>query len=371
MPDHLRNQELESPSKVYDRYSHTSSNFEPDEQRLSSIRAKSQLLRDSFRSSIQSPTTPSENAFPQHAQSDPQQLQPNPQTETNLNVNDNKQQPQQSAEDLKPNHKRTITPELLEQLFPSSSKGPNTTTFVSRQDIRDSSRRLLVTYFIPGAEREIVIPPHIIQSVRHAVEIEGRDDPEVFDEAREYVFQAMEKDAFPIFLQYKALGNLSPQGSLIRLVVGLVCLWVGFWLGFIFIFLDWKPKSTRVSVIIPFGIGLYYIICSLYNLDPIVMWLGYSEQIGYSSQADINTMDNTTTILPTNEKDSPSEPNFSSFQINKKNRNWFSLSRMMVKIKEPFVYKLLLKRSGFVSVIIAISVAIMTCIFALVPGKRL
>lgn len=217
--------------------------------------------------------------------------------------------------------------ETIERLFPRRNNDMNDTgSFVTRQDIRQSSHRILVTYFIPGAERELVLPARIMMAVKQAIEVDGRDDPEVFDEAREYVFQAMERDAFPGFLAAKALGNLSPAGSLVRLIVGLISLFAAFWVGFILIFLDWQPKVTRLWLIIPFGVGSYCIFSSLYNLDPLMTIIGFSES---------NSV------------------------------------KHIVRIKEPYVRRLLVKRALYVFGVVVLIAAVFLIIFALVPGKRL
>jgi Regulator of G protein signaling domain len=112
----------------------------------------------------------------------------------------------------------------------ADSSSPGQT--VARADIRASAEKILYTFVLPGSEREIVLPEQILNHIIHAIEEDGRDDPEVFNDAKEYVFQAMERDAFPGFLQAKALGNLVPLSVLIRLGLGLACLMAGFWGGF-------------------------------------------------------------------------------------------------------------------------------------------
>lgn len=223
-------------------------------------------------------------------------------------------------------NKVSISADTIERLFPRRQGDlDDGSNWVTRQDIRQSSHRILVTYFIPGAEREIVLPSRIMRFVKHAIEVEGRDDPEVFDEAREYVFQAMEREAFPNFLAAKALGNLSPVGSLVRMVIGLFSLFAAFWVGFILIFLDWSPKSVRLWLIIPFAFGSYGIFASLYNLDPIMSIVGFSE----------------------------------------------AAATKMVRINEPYVRQLLVKRALYVLAVIVLAAVILVVIFALVPGKRL
>ena len=118
---------------------------------------------------------------------------------------------------------------------------------VARQDIRASAEKILYTFLLPGAEREITLPGSITQDVTTAIEEYGRDDPEVFDVAKDYVFQAMERDAFPGFLRMKALGNLIPPTLIMRLILGLVSMFGGFWAAFILIFLD-ETRLTRIWV---------------------------------------------------------------------------------------------------------------------------
>lgn len=118
---------------------------------------------------------------------------------------------------------------------------------VARADIRASAEKILYTYLLPGSEREIGLPHNILTDITASIEEDGRDDPEVFDAAKDYVFQAMERDAFPGFLRSKALGNLVPPSKMLRLIIGVVSLFGGFWGGFACILLD-KPKHLRCWV---------------------------------------------------------------------------------------------------------------------------
>ncbi len=127
----------------------------------------------------------------------------------------------------------------------ANSNSPGHT--VARADIRASAEKILYTFILPGSEREIVLPDLILNRIIHAIEEEGRDDPEVFNDAKEYVFQAMERDAFPGFLQAKALGNLVPLSGLLRLGLGLACLFAGLWGGYYMILTN-KSRATRCWV---------------------------------------------------------------------------------------------------------------------------
>lgn len=86
-----------------------------------------------------------------------------------------------------------------------------------------------------------------MSGIINLVEDDGRDDPEVFDPAKDYVFQAMERDAFPGFLQAKALGNLVPLSIMARLTFALISFGGGFWGAFYVVLRD-KPRHIRCWV---------------------------------------------------------------------------------------------------------------------------
>lgn len=131
------------------------------------------------------------------------------------------------------------------RLMTSDSNSP--AHAVAREDIRASAEKILYTFLLPGAEREITLPGSITQDIVTAIEQDGRDDPEVFDVAKDYVFQAMERDAFPGFLRARALGNLIPPTIVARLIIGLISIFGAFWTAFVLIFLD-MSKLTRCWV---------------------------------------------------------------------------------------------------------------------------
>jgi len=220
----------------------------------------------------------------------------------------------------------------------SDSQSPAHT--VARADIRASAEHILYTFLLPGAEREIILPHTITNEITVSIEDRGRDDPEVFDAAKDYVFQAMERDAFPGFLRMKALGNLIPPSMMMRLIVGLLAMFGAFWVGFILIFLNY-PRHIRVWVssliprpmfftdhsqlILPFTIGVYALCSHQYALDPILALAGFSEYT------------------------------FMSFS----------------RIREPYVRKLLNQRAVTVLAVTIFIDACLVVLFVFVPGKRL
>ncbi len=131
------------------------------------------------------------------------------------------------------------------QILTSDSNSPEHT--VARADIRASAEKILYTFLLNGAEREIQLPQTMVQEIIISIEELGRDDPEVFDAAKDYVFQAMERDAFPGFLRARAFGNLVPTSSTLRLILGLLPIFAAFWVAFVMIFLDYS-RLIRVWV---------------------------------------------------------------------------------------------------------------------------
>ncbi|KAI9816953.1 MAG: Bud site selection protein, Revert to axial protein 1 [Thelocarpon impressellum] len=195
---------------------------------------------------------------------------------------------------------------------------------VARADIRASAEKILYTFLLPGSEREIILPDSITGRITRSIEEEGRDDPEVFDAAKDYVFQAMERDAFPGFLRTKALGNLVPPSMMLRLILGLLSMFGGFWAAFVLIFLDY-PRNKRAWITLPFALGVYALASHQYALDPLMALAGFSEYT------------------------------FMSFS----------------RIREPYVRRLLNKRALTVLAVTVCCVAALVVLFVFVPGKRL
>ncbi|KAL8734063.1 MAG: hypothetical protein Q9181_003347 [Wetmoreana brouardii] len=181
---------------------------------------------------------------------------------------------QQSA--MRAGGERLPRPSFRSRNSPTRTDSDSPGHTVARADIRASAEKILYTYLLPGSEREVVLPQGIVQAITTTIEEEGRDDPEVFDTAKDYTFQAMERDAFPGFLRSKALGNLVPPSMFLRLITGILMMFAGFWMGFVFIFLD-EPKHIRAWVILPFTLGVYLLSSHQYSIDPILALAGFSE----------------------------------------------------------------------------------------------
>lgn len=218
-----------------------------------------------------------------------------------------------------------------------------------------SAERIYARYLVPGAEKEIYLPPSlrihsfILNSDNpppigpttgvggERISGHGREEyeleqaalaqvPDMFHAQKEYIFGAMEQDAYPRFLRAKAFGNLTPVSALVRLVLGLVVLWIGLSTGFALIFLDVTPKSKRWFLLIPYSIAVLLLVSHSYELDPLLLLVGNQSE---------------TTPFRT------------------------------LGVREPYVRRLLVGRSIWVLVLVAFVSIVLTVIFWAVPGHRL
>ena len=163
-------------------------------------------------------------------------------------------------------------------LFKRASRAPTIiprSSAISRADLVASAERIYYRYLAPpshinaaGTENhEIYLPPALrIHSfpLTSTNEAQTQEElsilaqvPDMFHAQKQYCFRAMEQDAFPRFLRAKAFGNLTPVSALVRLVAGLVTLWIGLAVGFALIFLDVQPKSKRFFVSLFFSLSLF------------------------------------------------------------------------------------------------------------------
>ncbi|KAI8640556.1 hypothetical protein BD408DRAFT_419494, partial [Parasitella parasitica] len=141
----------------------------------------------------------------------------------------------------------------------------------SRKDLVDSSQRLLLRYLVPSATKEITqLPAELVTALRSELEKpDPRNDPLLFKEAKEYLFDYMQLQAYPKFLRLKVWGNVTLYQQLGRLVIGLVCLLAALTTSLSLIFLGYPQWGVRFWVLLPFWIGILNILIFLTGLDPI------------------------------------------------------------------------------------------------------
>ena len=155
---------------------------------------------------------------------------------------------------------------------------------ISRLDLIASAERIFYRYLSPAGNtvknHEIYLPPALrihnfplssSQEPKTQTELALMAQiPDIFHAQKEYCFRAMEQDAFPRFLRSKAFGNLTPISALIRLVLGLLVLWIGLAAAFSLVFLDVKPKSKRFFVSIHQILGSLSKFPTLTCLLPVI-----------------------------------------------------------------------------------------------------
>ncbi|KAI7903807.1 uncharacterized protein BX663DRAFT_432568 [Cokeromyces recurvatus] len=128
----------------------------------------------------------------------------------------------------------------------------NATAIPSRKEVMDSAQRLLLRYLVPSATKEIshYLPAELVTSLRQELEkpTGGRDDPALFQEVKEYLFDYMQRQVYPKFLRLKVWGNITLYQQLGRLVFGLVSLLAALTTSFSFIFLGYSQWGTRFWV---------------------------------------------------------------------------------------------------------------------------
>lgn len=235
---------------------------------------------------------------------------------------ENKVDPEVNVSGYSPVKRNSINPNLLENLIRDSPRH-STNSFITRSNLKESTHNLLLKYFVEDLEKNLNLPSHLNDHIIKSIEINGRDDPDIFNNVKSYIFTKIENEHLPNFLNFIAIKNLN--SNFLRILIGLFFLFIGLWISFVLIFLDYR-KAVRVPVLVPYLIGFYLIVSSIYLIDPIMVWLKRSQ----------------------------------SFDSHK-----------LLKIEEPFIFKLLLKRSLWVTFLILLGTAVLTLIFCLVPGHRL
>lgn len=207
---------------------------------------------------------------------------------------------------------------------------------ITRTDLIASAERIYARYLLPGSEKEIFLPsplrinsfPISSSTLPHPADEEQQRAlarvPDMFHSQKEYVFRTMEGDVFPRFLRSKAFGNLTPISALVRLSLGLLALWAALATAFSFIFLD-VHRAKRCWVILPFAVAVLLILSHQYELDPVLVLLAQSETTPFR----------------------------------------------LIKIREPYVRKLLVRRAIGVLLLITLITALLTVLFVFVPGHRL
>lgn len=259
--------------------------------------------------------------------------------------------------------------------------------YLSTRQLLKNAMHLVRTYIESDSKSDRYltnIPESLRQELIRDVLHDGKYDPELFHELKDIIYQFLEIDCFPKFLSQVALHNLHDEISnwrfhkiardninsdteyqyngghtpfsnytvLSRIIFGLCWLGIGFWIGYTLIFLNYS-RAIRVVTVVPFAVGMYYVVCGLYQVDIIYTWFGVTQRIMYGEMKERQDI-----VL----KDADKIP-------------WilcvFGGRHRLLRIQHAFINRLLLRRGLWCTLIVAAATACLTVIFSCVPGKRL
>lgn len=137
----------------------------------------------------------------------------------------------------------TINPSLLEKLIKDSPASNGTHSFITRENLRESSHQLLLKYFVEDSEKNLNLPSNLNSQIIKAIEVDGRDDPDVFNYVKNFVFNKLENEHLPKFLDFMATRNIN-HSNFWRIILGFFFLFIGFWVSFIMVFLNYRKRFT-------------------------------------------------------------------------------------------------------------------------------
>lgn len=251
---------------------------------------------------------------------------------------------------------------------------------ITRKQLVNNALQICNIYLLKSAEDNkylINVPERVKNQVLYDVQQEQRHDPAVFEPLKTVAYQFLEIDCFPKFLSTVALHNIHDQISnwryqspglrrhrskspfsnytvLSRVLIGLVWLGIGFWIGYTLIFLHYS-RAIRVVTIVPFALGSYSIVCGLYQVDILYAFFGLTQALMYQEKDGSQT-------------DRKHSHDYSEIPTIFKLLGGRS---RLIKIQHDFIKKLLWKRALWCGFLTTLATAILTVIFSCVPGYRL
>ncbi|CAG98897.1 Rax1p [Kluyveromyces lactis] len=258
---------------------------------------------------------------------------------------------------------------------------------LTTKQLISSAQDIVSTYLLSQEQSDrflFEIPAYLRNDTIRLIMEEKRHDPEVFEPIKEIVYQFLEVDCFPRFLGCVALHNLhdeivlqrpkknksynsrsnspfSQWSTASRLTIGLAWWLVGLWIGYTLIFMNYS-KGIRVVCIVPFFLGSYYIICGIYLVDIIYAFSGVTQTLVSKRKLD--------------DLELRSMNNHRSNSLHSSNEVpwWLTIfggRSRLCKVKHPFVNSIMIRRALWCLLLVLIMTAILTAIFAAVPGRRI
>lgn len=257
------------------------------------------------------------------------------------------------------------------------------------------------------SERYLTNIPDVIKNeILTNVKQNKRHDPDVFQELKEMTYHFLEVDCFPKFLKEVALHNIhdeisdwrfhpsskpnnrppnallekddtssifksSPMhtqhiswspfstfSALSRVLFGSLWMGIGFWIGYTLIFIHYS-RAIRVTTVVPFGIGGYFLICGIYQLDILYSCFGLTQKLIYTHRKGKDKDTHRTTY------DNSYNTNIPSIFLLLGGR------ARLIRIEHPFIRRMLFKRGIWCLILVVLWTASFTVLFSCVPGHRL
>lgn len=262
---------------------------------------------------------------------------------------------------------------------------------ITRKQLISNAMQICSIYLVSPqqAPRYLInVPDELRLKALHCVQFEHRFDPQVFDELRDLAYNFLEMDCFPKFLSRVALHNLHDQLSdwrfqtiasmgksrqkkgkarghrspsplsmysgISRIALGLCWLGIGFWIGYVLIFLHYS-RAIRVTTVVPFGIGCYFAICGIYQVDIFYSLFGVTQRLMYDKK------------LPTGAEGNDSKHKFRVPSI----FVFLGGRERLMPVQHPFIKRLLFKRGMWCFLLVTVLTASFTVLFSCVPGRRI
>ncbi|KAI7859239.1 hypothetical protein BDC45DRAFT_543581 [Circinella umbellata] len=165
------------------------------------------------------------------------------------------------------NHNNSSTPVL------PSSRNPNGKS-LNRHDLEQNATRIYRTFCSRhDAAQPIHLPDDHRDVLDELIEKHHRPEPIVFESARSHVFEVLNVFYYPQFVDSVLYTNLTQTSARIALVIGLICLIIGFSVELSLIFLDQGSMRTRWWGLLPFFIGWTSLIA---GFSDFAWWLAFT-----------------------------------------------------------------------------------------------
>ncbi|CAI4036586.1 hypothetical protein SMKI_15G4340 [Saccharomyces mikatae IFO 1815] len=260
---------------------------------------------------------------------------------------------------------------------------------ITTKQLFHSAVGLCNTYLVSPEQSERYlsnIPTETRNRIIEDIQVQQKYDIEVFDDIKNLTYQFLEMDCFPKFLSRVALHNIhdeisdwrfhsvnatnekgkrfrgqahisrspfSNHTSISRIGFGLLWLGIGFWIGYVLIFLAYG-RAIRVVTVVPFALGCYCIVCGMYQVDIVYSWFGVTQRLLHRHKNSSSDQDGVSA-------GSDHVPVLLAV---------FGGKRRLTRVKHPFTRQLLRKRGLWCLLLVVGATAAFTVIFSCVPGRR-